>query len=70
MSVVRITSKRLSVAEQRGLDRLQGILVEAEQSYNSAILGLKEAHRVKARAKRDHKRALDELTKYRERIGQ
>lgn len=69
MSVVRISGVPPTPAERQGLDRLQKRRDAAELELNTAINSLRTAQQAKARARRDYTRALDELTRYRERTG-
>jgi hypothetical protein len=69
MSVVPISKKRLTPEERKGLEDRERRRSGAELQLATAQNILKQAHAEVARARREYKRALNELVTYQERIG-
>lgn len=69
MTVVPISNKRLTPAERTGLELRERKRNGAELQLATAQNALREAHAEVARARREYKRALNDLVTYQERIG-
>ena len=68
MSIIRISSTKSTPAERKGLELRERRLDEATLQMATAGNILKQAHGAYAAARREYKRALNDLVTYRERI--